>query len=206
MRAVHSQRGDTLLEVVIAIAILAVTLAVAFTVANFSYRAGLSGRERTQAAHILQDQAEKLRRYRDQLVYSQQNSPLPDDEVFELSKFPGASLVTPPSAPITNPITGGTVFGIDIAGNIVPFAGPALADNVASYPELCFGLPSCQVSIYIHLSQNGANPQLSKLDALIYVTWASLIGGGQNQAQLSYTLADTRAVKPCDNSVAGDCS
>lgn len=68
MGCVRRQAGDTLVEVVMAIAIISVTFATAFNVANNSYRIGIQARERTQVGHIIQDQAERLRARRDELA------------------------------------------------------------------------------------------------------------------------------------------
>lgn len=64
----HSQRGDTLVEVVMALAILGVMLTAAFNIANLSYRVGTSSRERTTAINLAQKQAELLRQFRDDQV------------------------------------------------------------------------------------------------------------------------------------------
>ena len=47
MKYTAAQRGDTLVEVVMAMAILAVVLISAFNVANMSYHLGMQARERT---------------------------------------------------------------------------------------------------------------------------------------------------------------
>jgi type II secretory pathway pseudopilin PulG len=60
-----SDRGDTLVEVVLAIAILGMVLVASFNVANAAFGLGQSAKERTQAANLVQEQAEALRNYRD---------------------------------------------------------------------------------------------------------------------------------------------
>jgi type II secretory pathway pseudopilin PulG len=60
-----SDRGDTLVEVVLAIAILGMVLVASFNVANAAFGLGQGAKERTQAANLVQEQAEALRNYRD---------------------------------------------------------------------------------------------------------------------------------------------
>lgn len=68
MRNRRSQAGDTLVEVVMAIAILSVVLISAFNIANQSYRVGMQARERTEAVSIAQRMAERMIAQRDELV------------------------------------------------------------------------------------------------------------------------------------------
>lgn len=62
------QRGDTLIEVVIATTIIATILLAAYSLSAEAFKLGQSARERTQAAQILQSQAEGLRSIRDNAV------------------------------------------------------------------------------------------------------------------------------------------
>src|SRR5688572_1630115 len=55
-----SQRGDTLIEVIIATVIVGVVLLSAFTLGNKAFQLGQSARERSQATQLLQAQAEGL--------------------------------------------------------------------------------------------------------------------------------------------------
>lgn len=65
MKQRRGQAGDTLVEVVMAVAIISGTLVSAYAVANNSYRLGVQSRERIEAANLAQQQAELLRTYRD---------------------------------------------------------------------------------------------------------------------------------------------
>lgn len=73
-----SQRGDTLIEVTMAIAILSVMLVTAFNVASLTVRVGMQARERVQAAHLAQQQAERLIAWRNQLVSTRTFFPVVD--------------------------------------------------------------------------------------------------------------------------------
>ena len=61
MRNFKNQRGDTIVEVLLSIAILALALAISYSLANRSLRAGLSANARTEATAIAQGQIELLK-------------------------------------------------------------------------------------------------------------------------------------------------
>lgn len=74
-----NQRGDTLIEVVIATVIIGTILFSAYTLSTKAFQVGQSAKERTQAAELLQRQAEGIRALRDNSAswdafYSQINS------------------------------------------------------------------------------------------------------------------------------------
>jgi len=54
----NNQRGDTLVEVTLAVAILAIVLASAYTVTSRAAKVGQSAKERSQAVALVQQQAE----------------------------------------------------------------------------------------------------------------------------------------------------
>lgn len=194
MIPVRKQAGDTLVEVVMAIAIFSVALASVYSVANVSYRSGINARERTQAAHLLQDQAERLRRYRDQLVV--QNIDISSADIFTAANFPGSTAkASAPAAPAAGgAIPPGMYVGTSSSGRLQAIAG--LSPN-------CYGLPTCQLTIYVTRQQNSTVPALGKITALVYVTWKSLNGGEDNVSSFQYSLTDTRPIQPCDASLAG---
>lgn len=59
------QKGDTLIEVVIATVIIGVILFSAYTLSTKAFQLGQSAKERSQATQVLQEQAEALRSLRD---------------------------------------------------------------------------------------------------------------------------------------------
>ena len=61
----RNQRGDTLVEVTIALSILATVLTSGFLIANRAYMIGQNARERTEIVNLAQAQAERLKNYRD---------------------------------------------------------------------------------------------------------------------------------------------
>ncbi len=60
-----SQRGDTLIEVTIATIIIGIILSSAYVLGNKAFQLGQLSKERSQAAQIMQSQAEGLRSLRD---------------------------------------------------------------------------------------------------------------------------------------------
>lgn len=69
--ALRNQRGDTLVEVTIALAILALVLTGAFTLANKAFNVGQSAKERSQLVGDAQQQAEALESFRDSHTWSE---------------------------------------------------------------------------------------------------------------------------------------
>jgi Tfp pilus assembly protein PilV len=68
MRLIHKvKRGDTLIEVMLAFAILSAVIGTAFSGAMGSYRSGITAQNRTQALFLAQYQADGLKTYRDSL-------------------------------------------------------------------------------------------------------------------------------------------
>lgn len=59
------QSGDTIIEVTMALSILAVVLTSAFVAANRAYIIGQNARERTEMINLAQAQAEQLKSFRD---------------------------------------------------------------------------------------------------------------------------------------------
>lgn len=64
-RILRNERGDTLIEVTLALSILAVVLTSGFVTANRAYIIGQNARERTEIINLAQAQAELLKNYRD---------------------------------------------------------------------------------------------------------------------------------------------
>lgn len=64
------ERGDTLVEVVMALAILSLVLVSSYALATGTFRLGRGAGERTQAVNYLQQQAEALRTYRNSVDWT----------------------------------------------------------------------------------------------------------------------------------------
>lgn len=68
------KRGDTLVEVLFAFAILSLVISVMFSGALSSYKSAVTAQERTQAQFLAQYQADALKTYRDSLEWEYINS------------------------------------------------------------------------------------------------------------------------------------
>jgi Tfp pilus assembly protein PilV len=173
----HRANGDTLVEVVIALAILAVMLASAYNVANYSYNVGAQARESTEAAQLIQDQAEELRLYRDGQVAA---DPSGTGDIF--------SAFGDPAAP--------TPFYMGTNGVLHTGSGTGIG--------ICYNLPTCSVTDYVTETTN-TNNLLNELSINIQVSWTSILSNTPQTSQINYYLTDTRPIAPCDNSIAGTC-
>jgi len=65
-----NQRGETLVEVVMALGILSLVLVSSYALATGTFRLGRGAGERTQAVNYLQEQAEALRVYRNSVDWN----------------------------------------------------------------------------------------------------------------------------------------
>ena len=65
VRSTQDNRGDTLIEVVIATVIIGVVLFGAYSLGSKAFQLGQNARERNQATQLIQEQAEGLRALRD---------------------------------------------------------------------------------------------------------------------------------------------
>jgi Tfp pilus assembly protein PilV len=67
----RSERGDTLIEVTFALAILGFVLLGSTAIAAAAFRTGQTARERTQVVQVAQDQMEALRTFRDNHTWAE---------------------------------------------------------------------------------------------------------------------------------------
>jgi prepilin-type N-terminal cleavage/methylation domain-containing protein len=93
------QRGDTLVEITIALAILGSVIVGALNLAGTAFRQGVAARERSQAINLLQEQAEALRNHRDSRSWAAFTGSLPPGQ-FHMARS-GATWV-PQSGPWTD--------------------------------------------------------------------------------------------------------
>lgn len=114
------QKGETLVEVVMALGILSLVLVSSYALATGTFRLGRGAGERTQAVNFLQQQAEALRAYRNQ-------EPWPEfaQKVSGLSVNGASFCMIPPKStdvvkkwqPVASTDTGCTINGVFIAIN-----------------------------------------------------------------------------------------
>jgi prepilin-type N-terminal cleavage/methylation domain-containing protein len=167
-----NQRGDTLVEVSIALAILAGLLVATFTVATTAYRLGIGGRERTQALNVAQRQAELLRSYRD-------------------ASMPGHGGTQGWNGFISNTVGKRAACGAEDANS---FSMSGLDASTGTVDTV-----ACKVAVTADGLGNGVeyrswitvvNPaQLGKMSFIIHVKWDGQSGEGQTTSTY-LTLAD----------------
>lgn len=181
------QRGDTLVEVAMAGAILAVVIATAFNIANLSYRVGVQARERTVVGGILQQQAEQLRSYRDNLVTDFPNITTNPPNIVD-AKAPLCSAATPCHMQ-ANAVNSLPLTATGAQGAYQPVNGTlAIAPFYTSQ---------------IVLTRVDDATRGKIVYATITVTWVSSISTVTNTSSLKIALADIRGLQPVDCSVAG---
>jgi len=191
-RHLYSQSGDTLIEVVVSLAILAVTLVTSFDIANRSYSEGFQSREHTQAVFLAQEQVEKLYAFRNNLIT--------------------AAIAANSSTPVMQPTPSN--FGYCAAaagchfdpGSSTPSSGPA--------QPIIFGGITYHVVIG-PLATPAINVTNDQGSFVATVSWSSSVGTGQtaantgdtgtneNTTTLDAILVDNRGTIPRDCSVVG---
>lgn len=157
------QRGDTIIEVMIAMSILGMVLATAFTIANRSYALGLAARERGEALQIAESQLELM-----QIASNTEGT-----DIFDYD----------PTNPLfciddtTNPISriGFTGTPGEISGNI---------DPITTYA------PGCQLGtsdrFKVSIEQDSADTNTYS----IRVRWESVLGGNIEELNHVYRIYD----------------
>lgn len=114
------QRGETLVEVVMALGILSLVLVSSYALATGTFRLGRGAGERTQAVNYLQQQAEVLRNYRnttDWAVFAQKVSGLSVNGASFCMVPPLSASALEPWQPVDDGNAGCTVDGVHIAIN-----------------------------------------------------------------------------------------
>lgn len=136
-----NQRGDTLIEVAIAMAILSITLFHAYNLSSQSSQMGLASREQGQVTQLMEHQASGLRHMRDQ-------SESWTDFKNDLQVTPGSSIV----GPIHLRVQGGEWVAVNNEGS----GDDIINDAFSRYT----------IEITGNLVENG-----DKLEASIEATW-----------------------------------
>lgn len=158
----HSQRGDTIMEVLICIAVLGFILGAAFTLVSRSQTANLQAQERGVANNLVDKQVELLRAYVD--AYSS----LPANDYFCISFK--------------------TVAGVDYTVNdINPVLEPTILTDVTKLPAACHPDPFYGVIVY---SPSKAKSDLGAADNAygIIIRWDSASGHGKDEVKTFYKI------------------
>jgi type II secretory pathway pseudopilin PulG len=156
------QRGDTIVEVLIAMAVLGMVLGTAFAIANRSYAVGISAQERTEAVKIAESQIELLR-LGSEVTGSDILEPVNANELF---------CVDPNASGLSRAVYSGTVEEI---------TGPV--DPIAYDPACTFGTDD---RYKVSIEQTGANDEIYS----IRVRWESVLGGFIEEVEHVYRTYD----------------
>ncbi len=129
-----SQSGDTIIEVTMALAILAVVLMSATLVTTRAFRLGQTARERTTMAEAAQGQAEELRSFRDnhtwsEFLYGGSIAGVAYNGVLTIPGGPGCHVSTPCAHMLYRTFAAGAV-------EFVPSASPVAGPVPTSYLEI----------------------------------------------------------------------
>lgn len=163
-----NDRGETLIEVAFATAILATAIIISFNVANLSLRSSYQAREHTQAIRLAQLQADRLQAKRDRDIS-----------------------IVPPASNILGPGT-----GYDPCGNS-SMANCYIDNSLAVSPtatDCSATMPGCRVSFALSADSNVP----SRAHYVVTVRWNSPNPAIQNTTSLDVVLADKRNIQPLD--------
>lgn len=119
-----NEDGDTLVEVILAIALISVVLVSAFNIIGSSYRTAMLSKERVEAVSLAQQQAERLRKLRDD------NSEIP----FTSIPFPADGQILSPTLTAINCGAGGCpdlIYKVSL--NQIANVNPALDPMLKTY-------------------------------------------------------------------------
>lgn len=180
LRTICKQKGDTLVEVLISIAIVGIVVGGAYALATRSLRQGITASERTQALKLVEGQIEALK-YRQQIADKNTDW---DVNFTPNSKINNSCLDTTD----TSPAPPGNWQPVKNTASVLANNDPNILlskSDTGFYDGVC--VESNKYFVNITLTNDSSPP--SHLQAnptyLITVRWEA-IGGGQNQSQLYY--------------------
>jgi len=180
MLVYRRQSGDTLIEVVFALAILSAVLASAFGVANLTQRINQSAKEKTEAVNLVQEQAEALHSYRDKYLSA-------SSVVTNSNNCPATTIATP------------GLLGLPLGAGSVTVHKFYMKQNGGEWQAFCTPNIRGLYTIWVAGSA-AANESLFT----IVVAWNSNVAGGTgaNLVTTDVHLADIGGLKPIDCSDA----
>lgn len=156
-----NETGDTIVEVLMAIAIISIILGGAFVSANHSLANSRQAQERGEALKIAESQFEQLRLYA--------KDPSKSPAMFDTTRD----------------------FCIDSSGNVVPFTIVPNYDPSHDFPALAnddySGVPAQCVFSFYHVSINYRYPGADSLFTMA-IRWDRSISASKDQIIMSYKL------------------
>jgi Tfp pilus assembly protein PilV len=188
MRWLRAQSGDTLVEVVFAIAILASVLTTAYHMSTQAFALGIDSREHVQAINVAQQQAEELRWYADQIIAN-----------------------ATPGGLATN-VAGACGGSCSMQGAPTPTLTGGIYDCSSAVTAGCLVQISTVNDIATDILPGNHGETYPEIDEEITVTWPSSVQGTETcldggtdceRVSLDERIADTTNYAPIDCSVAG---
>ncbi len=174
----RNQRGDTLVEVILALAMLSFIVVSSLTLSLRAYRQGQEAKERTVISNLMQEQAEGLRSLRDR----------------ETWRNPGFASNGPPTGVGTHVATGGPFhMEKNAAGKWVVRDGAVVLNSQFNFNITAFK--------YSHPGDVVNGDNLYQFD--LKADWPSSTPGVNNTANFSYLLGNLDGLKPYDCSNLG---
>jgi len=165
MKYLH-QKGDTIVEVIIAMAVLSLILGGAYASARHSLNATIQAHEHSTALKIAEGQLEKLKYLSEQTpIFPATELPIYDTGLFSY----GEAFCVSDTMQVVNPATTGT-------GKL--FA--ASATTFASYNTNC--KKTINLDYYLTIGRSPSNI------FTVYVRWDNIHGTGLDQVTLAYKL------------------
>lgn len=182
LSAKRNTRGDTIVEVLIAIAVAAFAISISYAIANQSLQHAIAAHERNEALNIIENQITDLKaRYK----YTFFSNP----GLFN-SRFPALGGVTRHYCLLDSAIDPNAANWLPMLNGIT---SPAQAETLASPPYNDTGGSACirhasTTDYYIDIAAEVTSSSAGKTDPTVYeisVRW-NPVGGGQNQHAVIY--------------------
>jgi type II secretory pathway pseudopilin PulG len=161
------QVGDTIVEVIIVLAVLGLAISISYATANRSLQATRQAEENSQATELLQSQIEVLRSYA--------AKPSTDPNYIYQSSPSHAFCIS----------TGGSVVTTPLISNTDVTAGNTISKTYTNYPNYATSNDCYQGKLY-HIIIGYDHAQTDTFTAR--ATWDDVTGQGQDTVTLVYRL------------------
>lgn len=184
MRSNYDQRGDTIIEILLAIAILAFAIGIAYASASKSLQQGISARERSEALNVIENQINSLKLRQKKTGagvfnggsgFTVKNTALKNFCLDESANDPAGNW-----NPVLNGAGANNVDPPDTAANGGPYNPACLRDN--KYFIGIEAIDSTKPPYSGNPSSGMYNPTVYK----VTVRWERIGGGPSNEAAIYY--------------------
>jgi Tfp pilus assembly protein PilV len=190
LRRERRERGDTIVEVAIALAILSATVVAVSTTSNIAFRLAVSTRQHAESTILLQQQFELLQSIRDQdVVASPVAAPDAGWDVFRGSIF---AVATPDCAPVTQTISVTEGASRDIVAKTIYWSIQSGAETITTVnTDYSIQIAACYPDVI------GGVPDTSKIRFTATSNWSGP-GGSPQKNNAVLELVNTGNIKQAD--------